>query len=107
MKENEFSARFMKAWQVWEKQMWYHKIADVPVSVMEASGEFRFVPHRAVDYLCCLRGRFIAIEFKLHHSAGSFPVSALRIQQVQVLQAVEIAGGVGLIAIGQVIEGGS
>lgn len=97
MKESGFSRDFMKAWSEHEGGFFYHKIADVPISM--TSG-MRFNKPKGVDYVACVNTRFCAIEWKLIKIGQRLPFNALREVQIETLEKVRNAGGVPLIMIG-------
>ena len=64
---------------------------------LRAIGAHSFMPrptewgHNAVDFICCVRGRYVAIETKI------WPRVATARQRL-FLQAVQEAGGIGFVA---------
>ena len=84
------------------KPFWYYKIPDYPVSRFGGSGYAG--GKRFVDVVACINGIPVAIEFKLHKTLGSFPFSKVPDEQVDALLDFERAGGVALLAIGQVVK---
>ena len=97
MNEASFSRQFMQAWADHDPAVYYHKIGDVPIS--RVSG-MRFNKPKAVDYMACFRGKFVAIEWKFINKGQSVNFDRLRPLQVETLQKVRDAGGVGLIIYG-------
>ena len=81
----------------WERQhpnrLWWWKIPDYTRPGAGYSND------RAVDVVACYNGVFVGIEFKIKKDDRAFPMNRIRDGQVKTLCDLEVAGGVGVIAI--------
>jgi len=102
MDEKTFSRNFMKAWSERTGNMYYHKVADVPMTWMGDQKHIKLP--RAVDYFACIDGQFWAIEWKIHKSMRAIPVNKVRDKQIETLRDVEAAGGCGIILIALYVD---
>ena len=94
MNERIFSSEFMRKWKKETKsKLWFHKIAD-PTVQGAPTGK------RAVDYIGCLNGRMIGIEWK-YIINDRMPLSRVRPNQIKTLEEIQAVGGSAFIFIGR------
>jgi len=96
MNETISTTQFMKDWQRQRSDLlWWFKIPDHsrPMAAANISGK------RAVDVIACYNGLLIGMEWKLKKDKRAIPCRRVRINQIETLCNIEVAGGLGLLMI--------
>ena len=93
MNETTITTQIMKKWQAANpNRIWFHKIGDPAVAGSISA-------QRAVDIIGCFDGVLFAMEWKIKKNNRSFPFKKIRMNQIETLCDVSIAGGLGMIVI--------
>lgn len=91
MRETEITNQITKSWRRVKPELWFHKIADPRYGLDTGT--------RAVDVVSCWDGVAVGLEFKIITHGISQPLRGVRESQLEGLEDIERAGGVGLLII--------
>jgi len=96
MNESTFTRQYMRN-LIRQLNAVYFKIRDPRL----AMGMGHLTGTRFVDVVCCVDGIFVALEWKLSIINRGFRIEKVRESQLTALEAVQAAGGVGLLMFGE------
>jgi hypothetical protein len=92
MRETEITNQITKSWRrAVSDAIWCHKIADPRYGLDTGT--------RAVDVISCWNGITVGLEFKIVTKTNSQELRKVRESQLNGLEDIERAGGVGLLII--------
>jgi len=96
MNEAHMIQAICKTWKKHQSKLWLMKIPDYFRPYANYSN------NRAVDTLVCYNGYFLGIEWKIINTkkAEHIKINKVRESQISALEAIEEAGGIGLVVIG-------
>ncbi len=94
MNETTIMRQIMKNWQRQQPGLlWWYKIPDyMPFQHNTPNA-------RAVDIIACYNGICVGMEWKIKKDDRAFPINRVRMEQIKTLCDIEVAGGVGFLAI--------
>ena len=100
MREVNFQQEIARSFRLLMPDAFYYKIPDpqYPKRTEEGDAIRRIIP-RPYDCQVIDRGKFFAIELKLHKRTTAFPIDAVKENQLHSLQRVNANGGTGIILI--------
>lgn len=93
MNEATITRQVMENWKRQRSDLWCWKVPDYMRPGTNYSND------RAVDVIACFDGVCVGIEWKIKKDDRAFPIKKIREGQIKTLCDIEVAGGVGLIAI--------
>jgi len=91
VRETEITNQITKSWRRVKSELWCHKIADPRYGLDTGT--------RAVDVIACWDGIAVGFEFKIVKHGISQPLRGVRESQLDELEDIERAGGVGFLII--------